>query len=154
MDGGSANDYDYASGDPVNRFDLAGTCVVTPIDAAACTGGAIAGPPGALVGAAGAAVVVGGGYLLSKAAGKLFKRKSPSKKVKQEIRDRDGNVCQNCGGATQTPQQSEKGVSPPGNESNIDHKLPVSKGGTREPDNLQNLCRTCNLEKSDKYPYP
>jgi len=28
VEGGSANDYDYVSGDPINGFDLAGTCEV------------------------------------------------------------------------------------------------------------------------------
>ena len=32
----------------------------------------------------------------------------------------------------------------------IDHKTPVSRGGTNELDNLQLLCKTCNLKKSAK----
>lgn len=27
VEGGSANDYDYVAGDPVNQFDLSGECV-------------------------------------------------------------------------------------------------------------------------------
>jgi hypothetical protein len=30
----------------------------------------------------------------------------------------------------------------------IDHRLPVVRGGTNEPDNLQTMCRPCNLKKS------
>ena len=32
----------------------------------------------------------------------------------------------------------------------IDHILPMSKGGLTKVENLQLLCRTCNLIKSDK----
>ena len=32
----------------------------------------------------------------------------------------------------------------------IDHIMPMSKGGKTIPDNLQLLCRPCNLKKSDK----
>jgi len=34
-------------------------------------------------------------------------------------------------------------------EMHGDHKVPWSKGGHTMPDNLQMLCRTCNLKKSD-----
>jgi len=33
----------------------------------------------------------------------------------------------------------------------IDHVVPVSKGGKNDLDNLQLLCRTCNAKKSDKF---
>jgi len=32
----------------------------------------------------------------------------------------------------------------------IDHKIPVSRGGTNDPENLQLLCPTCNMKKSKK----
>lgn len=33
--------------------------------------------------------------------------------------------------------------------THIDHKIPVSRGGTNWPDNLQLLCRYCNCAKCD-----
>ena len=32
-----------------------------------------------------------------------------------------------------------------------DHKIPWSKGGKTTEDNLQMLCKDCNLNKTDKY---
>lgn len=47
-----------------------------------------------------------------------------------------GNVCVKCG---------EKEYA--GNALTIDHKVPVSKGGTNNIDNLQPLCKRCNSSK-------
>jgi RHS repeat-associated protein len=58
-------------------------------------------------------------------------------------------VCENCGVNTTPAQQSKKGVTPPKTETQIDHKIPKSKGGSGTPDNGQVLCRECNLKKSN-----
>ncbi len=50
---------------------------------------------------------------------------------------RDGFECVNCG----TPSK----------DLQIDHKRPLARGGTNDLDNLQLLCRKCNLTKSDRY---
>lgn len=46
------------------------------------------------------------------------------------------NQCQNCG--------SKHALQ-------IDHILPLAKGGTHEPENLQVLCRNCNLQRAVKH---
>lgn len=49
---------------------------------------------------------------------------------------RDGFFCASCGNATADLQ--------------IDHIVPVSKGGSNDFDNLQLLCRRCNIVKGAK----
>jgi RHS repeat-associated protein len=56
-------------------------------------------------------------------------------------------VCEACGRETIPAQQSRAGVTPPGNETHVDHIIPKSKGGNGSPDNGQVLCRDCNLSK-------
>lgn len=60
-----------------------------------------------------------------------------SNKLKHEIWRRDDFTCQYCG----------RGINEV--ELEIDHILPVSKGGTIAPSNLQTLCFECNRKKSD-----
>jgi 5-methylcytosine-specific restriction endonuclease McrA len=40
-----------------------------------------------------------------------------------------------------------------GDAYHIDHRVPLSKGGSNAPDNLVIACPTCNLSKSDKTHY-
>ena len=61
-------------------------------------------------------------------------------KIYQKSRNADGNyVCANCQQVYKTREFLQ-----------IDHITPISKGGLTVEDNLQVLCRTCNLKKSDK----
>ncbi|WP_239470818.1 HNH endonuclease [Archangium violaceum] len=77
-------------------------------------------------------------------------------KGKQEVRDENAqkhggeNQCENCGVTTVEAQKSQKGVTPPKTETQVDHVIPRAKGGDGSPSNGQVLCRECNNEKSDK----
>lgn len=63
-------------------------------------------------------------------------RAKVSKELRQEIFERDGYTCVNCGS---TEKESLE----------IDHIMPISKGGKTEPGNLQTLCRDCNIRKGN-----
>lgn len=64
-----------------------------------------------------------------------------TKKLREFIKERDNFTCCNCGNSIR-------------NEPNllleIDHIIPVAKGGCTVEDNLQTLCWKCNRSKSDK----
>jgi len=55
--------------------------------------------------------------------------------VKQEVWIRDNGKCVQCGA---------------GEYLEFDHVIPFSKGGANSSNNIQLLCRKCNLSKSDK----
>jgi len=44
-------------------------------------------------------------------------------------------------------KKSTRGVTPPSNEAQIDHIVPVDRGGTRTSNNLQILSRQQNRDK-------
>lgn len=75
-------------------------------------------------------------------SGKVWKsierveRAKVSNELRQEIFERDGYTCVICGS---TEKES----------SEIDHIMPISKGGKTEPDNLQTLCHDCNIRKGN-----
>ncbi len=60
--------------------------------------------------------------------------------LRYDILKRDNFKCQICG------RTQSDGVT-----LEVDHKVPIAKGGKTEPDNLWTLCRDCNRGKSDKY---
>lgn len=62
-------------------------------------------------------------------------------KLRNIIKERDNFTCQICGASIYTH---------PDIVFHIDHIIPVSKGGITTEDNLQTLCSTCNLKKSNK----
>jgi RHS repeat-associated protein len=69
--------------------------------------------------------------------------------VKKQNAHKNGGkvVCENCGTETVPGKVHKTGVTPPGNEAQVDHIKRRSEGGRGNPDNGQVLCRDCNLEK-------
>lgn len=62
-------------------------------------------------------------------------------KLRQKIKERDGFACKQCGASvSQEPHLLLE----------IDHIIPVSKGGLTTEDNLQTLCWRCNRSKGAK----
>ena len=64
-----------------------------------------------------------------------------TKKLREFIKIRDNFTCCNCGNSTHVE---------PNLLLEIDHIIPVAKGGRTVEDNLQTLCWKCNRAKSDK----
>lgn len=62
-------------------------------------------------------------------------------KLRQHIKERDGFTCKQCGASIQEE---------PNLLLEIDHIIPVSKGGLTTEDNLQTLCWRCNRKKGAK----
>lgn len=68
---------------------------------------------------------------------KVHRRKNISKKIRILIMERDGYKCRLCG-KTAAETKLE-----------VDHRIPVARGGTDSLDNLWTLCIDCNRGKSD-----
>lgn len=86
-------------------------------------------------------------------AGKGFTKKGMQQVIDANKAANNGQtVCANCGTQTVPGKKSQRGVSPPRNETQIDHIILKSKGGDGSPSNGQLLCRTCNRSKSDTWP--
>jgi 5-methylcytosine-specific restriction endonuclease McrA len=64
-----------------------------------------------------------------------------------ELLERDSWTCQSCGIKVHDRRTGDWNTP---DKANIDHIIPISKGGNSEPSNLQILCRTCNFKKKDK----
>lgn len=62
-------------------------------------------------------------------------------KLRHHIKERDGFTCKQCGASVQKE---------PNLLLEIDHIIPVSKGGLTTEDNLQTLCWRCNRKKGNK----
>lgn len=61
-------------------------------------------------------------------------RPNISDKIRRTVYERDGYACVRCSGR---------------DNLTVDHKWPYSRGGTNTLDNLQTLCKPCNLSKND-----
>ena len=62
-------------------------------------------------------------------------------KLRKHIKERDGFTCKICGASIQQE---------PNLLLEIDHIIPVSKGGMTTEENLQTLCWRCNRSKGSK----
>jgi hypothetical protein len=67
------------------------------------------------------------------------RRDSIPEDVKIVVWARDGGACVRCG--------SKQNL-------HFDHIIPVVKGGASSEENIQLLCKTCNLKKTDKIATP
>ncbi len=68
-----------------------------------------------------------------------------TRSLREAIKQRDDFTCQACGNSTQKE---------PNLLLEIDHVIPVSKGGITSEDNLQTLCWKCNRSKGAKIVKP
>lgn len=66
-------------------------------------------------------------------------RAKMSESLRYDILKRDNYKCQICGASAKD-----------GAKLQVDHIIPVSKGGKTETNNLQTLCSRCNIGKSNK----
>lgn len=86
----------------------------------------------------------------AKAKAKAFRRSRELAEVHSfdpiRILERDGWCCRLCG--VPTPRELRGSYEP--NAPELDHVIPLSKGGRHHPDNVQCACRACNSSKSDK----
>lgn len=69
----------------------------------------------------------------------IMVRTSLPPKLRYNVFKRDKNRCQYCG------------RSPPAVELEVDHRVPISKGGTDEMSNLRTSCFDCNRGKGADY---
>jgi len=90
----------------------------------------------------------------AKAAAKA-KRRARTKQVTAEslivparVFEWAGWKCEQCG--VETPKELRGKVA--NNAPELDHIVPLSKGGAHVRQNLQCLCRQCNIKKSDRMP--
>ena len=157
--------YSYVGNDPLDKTDPSGNTGEATVTGCALTA-EIGCAPGAAVGVLVDLAIAGGiafgAREIIEARGKQEPGSRPGKpftpKGKQAVKDDNKSknngqpTCENCGTPTTPGQQGTKGVTPPDNETNVDHIDPKSNGGSGTPENGQVLCRACNLDKGNKTP--
>jgi hypothetical protein len=69
-----------------------------------------------------------------------FGRRNLSASARMFVYERDGGICQYCSAAVLV------------SDFHCDHVVPVTQGGSNDPDNLVCACPPCNLSKAAKTP--
>lgn len=75
--------------------------------------------------------------------------RSISPQLRNEILERNGFTCQQCGAGAGDPDPYNPGRKV---RLHVDHIIPLAQGGTDDRDNLRALCSTCNQGKSNIQP--
>lgn len=70
--------------------------------------------------------------------GRSRERSAMTPSLRLAVLQRDGHACQSCGARA------------PEAKLHVDHKTAISNGGKTTMDNLQTLCKDCNLAKAAK----
>jgi len=87
---------------------------------------------------------------VSVGSGKSFTSAQKKAILAENAARNNGVVKSDLSGETTVPsQKSQKGVTPPSNEAQIDHIKPRSKGGSNSYSNAQVLTREENRKKSN-----
>jgi 5-methylcytosine-specific restriction protein A len=73
---------------------------------------------------------------------KKHKRKKFTKEFRRKIFERDNYECQLC--------NPKKNLLHSPHKRRIDHKIPLSKGGTNDEENLWLVCDECDKRKKNK----
>lgn len=78
--------------------------------------------------------------------------KNKNKKHRNFIYNRDKFTCQHCNLVFDVPYywDGESAILQDGEFLEIDHVIPLAKGGSDSLDNKQALCRKCNNKKGSK----
>lgn len=71
-------------------------------------------------------------------AGKIGERAKMTHELRYKVIRRDLHRCRSCGHSVET-----------GAVLHVDHIVPIARGGRTEMKNLQTLCSSCNMGKSD-----
>lgn len=69
-----------------------------------------------------------------------------STQLRNKILERNGYTCQHCGTSAHDMDDLASGKKV---RLHIDHIVPISQGGTNDPDNLRVLCSNCNHGRSN-----
>ena len=83
--------------------------------------------------------------ILQKQENSGYQRAKLTPQIRDSILARDNWTCRICGNSV---------YKEPNLLLEVDHIVPLSKGGKTEPNNLQTLCWRCNRKKSDNVVYP